>query len=174
MFPCTVQARFISDGQRHSTIWQDIVPLSMVQEHLCSCDDNPACLAKFETGSWNSEISMEEIKDRVLALYEIVDACEWEGLRTVFCPEVIYERPGYPKIQGIEDLISFYARTRVIASGRHAVSDMAVEGSKAAVWGEFSGLGRDGKSKEARFVDVLYFEQDVIAHRITHFYQPCL
>ena len=46
--------------------------------------------------------------------------------REVFTDDIIYERPGYEPLVGIERVIKFYRAERVIVSGRHYLENMVL------------------------------------------------
>jgi ketosteroid isomerase-like protein len=107
-------------------------------------------------------------------LFEAVDRCEWEALPRFFCPEIVYERPGYPPLIGLAQVLHFYREVRVIASGVHRLHDILAVRDRAVCCGEFRGSRRDGTPVEVRFADAYAFSNGKIRTRCTYFFQPAV
>jgi ketosteroid isomerase-like protein len=105
-------------------------------------------------------------------MFHRIDARDWQGLPAFFTEDVVYERPGYEPIQGIEDLLHFYREVRIIGSGAHQLSHIVVDSESGATWGRFTGLHRNGKPLDVRFADVYTFEDGRIKTRVSYFFEP--
>lgn len=115
---------------------------------------------------------MPMTRDFVIEMFRHIDGRDWEGLRRFFSPDVIYERPGYPPIEGLDELIHFYANVRVIGSGEHQLAHIVVDDSAGASWGRFVGARRDGTPVDERFADCYTFEEGTIKTRSSYFFRP--
>lgn len=115
---------------------------------------------------------MSEVEDFARHYYTTVDTGDAESTVALFGEHATYRRPGYDEIRGREALLRFYGGERVIASGRHTVDEVIVDGDHAAVRGRFAGELRDGSRVEVGFADFLHYEAGLIADRTTYFFQP--
>ncbi len=104
----------------------------------------------------------------------IDDGSDWDRLSEAFLPSVVYQRPGYPAIHGIEELRTFYAHTRRVAAGRHHIYRILSEGSMSCCWGMFSGTTKADEEITVYFTDWYRFEKRKISYRRTFFYQPVI
>ncbi len=111
-------------------------------------------------------------KATIREYFNAVDNADVDRLLATFHEDVIYERPGYPPIRGIDELRDFYENVRVLASGSHDLEHIIVDGEKGVCWGEFSGKKHDGSEVDVRFADVYTFEDKKIKRRRTFFYAP--
>jgi ketosteroid isomerase-like protein len=110
----------------------------------------------------------------ILDLFAAIDAHDWHSLESFFHPEIVYERPGYPPIVGVERLLRFYREQRVIAAGEHIIERIVVAGPYGACWGRFLGVKKDGSLADELFADVYSFEGGAIRARRSHFFRPAL
>lgn len=110
----------------------------------------------------------------VIELFRAVDSSDWNVLSDIFHTGVVYERPGYLPFVSITRLLQFYQKERVIASGRHHIENIAIEGNYGACWGRFIGVGKDGSQIDELFADVYSFENGKIKTRKTHFFRPAV
>jgi ketosteroid isomerase-like protein len=117
---------------------------------------------------------MSEIEDTVRRYYRTVDTLGPEETVALFADDATYRRPGYDVMRGHAALLKFYGGERVIASGRHVVDEIVVDGTHAAVRGSFRGLLRDGTEVEVEFADFLHYDAERIAERTTYFYRPAV
>ena len=104
--------------------------------------------------------------------YRLVDADDVDGLLDLFSDDAIYNRPGYPTMNGRDELAKFYGGERVIASGRHTVEKVVADNPQIAVTGSFEGVLKDGTETELRFADFFVFDGPRIARRDTYFFAP--
>ncbi len=110
----------------------------------------------------------------VIELFLAVDSSGWNMLAKIFHHDIVYERPGYEPFVGIDQLLKFYQTQRVIASGKHHIEHIAVEGNYGACWGRFIGVRKDGFPIDELFADVYSFENGKIKTRKTHFFRPAV
>jgi ketosteroid isomerase-like protein len=112
--------------------------------------------------------------DIVKMLFEHVDSHDWEGLALDFCDDVVYERPGYAPLVGLERVLHFYREERVIASGRHELENLVSNEECGACWGRFVGTHKNGSDLCERFADVYTFERGKIKTRKSYFFRPAI
>lgn len=99
--------------------------------------------------------------------YELVDAGETDALVALFAPNVTYERPGQPPIEGREALRAFYEHDRPLSDGSHEVAEVVADGATVAVRGRFEGR-QAGAPVEFWFADFHTFDDaGLIARRQT-------
>jgi ketosteroid isomerase-like protein len=111
-------------------------------------------------------------KDVILAYFRAVDERDFSKFVDIFHQEVVYERPGYATLAGLNALIAFYRYERILSSGCHTIEEVVVEEERGACWGRFIGTTKDGKSVDERFADVFTFQDGRIKTRVTFFYKP--
>jgi ketosteroid isomerase-like protein len=104
------------------------------------------------------------------AMFAHIDAGDWDALADGFHPEVVYERPGYPPFAGRRRVVDFYRHERIVASGRHEIEGVVVEGDAAACWGRMRGILTDGSSVDVRFAEVCSFADARIRTRRSYFF----
>ena len=107
-------------------------------------------------------------------LFRAIDGREFERLREVCHPGIVYERPGYEAFSGIDRLLTFYRDERVIASGDHHLTAVLVDDSFGACWGRFIGKHRDGSDIDVEFADTYEIEDGKIRRRKSFFYRPAV
>lgn len=107
-------------------------------------------------------------------MFATIDARDWSRLDRYYTADVIYERPGYAPICGLQALLDFYERTRIVAAGRHDLWQVIIDTDRAACWGRFTGQSRDGAMLDERFADVYRLVDGKIAARSTHFFRPAI
>lgn len=116
---------------------------------------------------------MTAVTTTVERYYELVDAGNVAGLVSLFTPDATYHRPGYAPMVGHAGLTDFYARHRVIKSGRHTLNSVVTDGDDVAVHGEFHGVGHDGNPIDLRFADFFTLAPDGrFTRRDTFFFAP--
>jgi len=111
-------------------------------------------------------------RDFVRWLFEAIDARQWDRLAEFFHPEIEYQRPGYDSLVGLEAVVRFYREVRVLASGNHQVTAIAIDGTHGACWGRYLGSRRDGTPVDIEFADCYEFEDGKIRRRKSFFYVP--
>lgn len=112
--------------------------------------------------------------DLIHDLFSAVDESNWEALPCFFHPHIIYNRPGYSPLVGLERMIQFYRDERVIREGRHMLDTVVGTSDCAACWGRFLGLTKRGEVVDELFADFYSFEDDKIIVRRSFFYRPAI
>lgn len=107
-------------------------------------------------------------------LFRAIDDAAWQDLARFFHKNVVYERPGYPPIEGIDALLYFYSNTRIVAEGKHSLDGRLRGDGKAICWGQFSGLSKAGDVLSERFADAYELEDGVIKKRTTYFFRAAI
>ncbi|HWU51847.1 MAG TPA: nuclear transport factor 2 family protein [Tahibacter sp.] len=107
-------------------------------------------------------------------LFRTIDNAAWKDFARFFHTDIVYERPGYPPIEGIEALLDFYSNTRIIAEGKHSLDGRLHGDGKAICWGQFSGRSKSGDLLNERFADAYELEDGVIKRRITYFFRAAI
>jgi len=112
--------------------------------------------------------------DLISAMFELIDRADWPGLGTLFCDDVVYERPGYSPFAGRDRVLQFYRHERIIARGTHVLERTVFGDGQGACWGRFTGTTKDGTAIEVRFAEVYRLEDARVKHRTTYFYWPAV
>jgi uncharacterized protein len=107
-------------------------------------------------------------------LFQIVDSKDWDALPGVLADDLIYERPGYAPLVGLEQVLHFYRAVRVIDSGEHQLDKIVTANLCGACWGRFVGQRKDGAPVDERFADTYIFEKGKIRRRYTYFFRPAV
>jgi hypothetical protein len=107
-------------------------------------------------------------------MFQAIDHCDWDKLATFFHEEVVYERPGYRQLNGINDLLKFYREERLVESGRHVLEAVLSVGDRAVAIGTFHGALRDGRATDVMFADAYTYKEGVIWRRRTYFFRPAV
>ncbi|MCX5407105.1 MULTISPECIES: nuclear transport factor 2 family protein [unclassified Streptomyces] len=110
----------------------------------------------------------------VARLFQVIDSRSWDRLGEVFAPDAVYERPGYPALEGLDRIRRFYEHERIITSGAHEVSQVTGGLAAAACWGRFQGADKDGKTLDEAFADTYLVRDGRIERRKTFFYRPAI
>jgi ketosteroid isomerase-like protein len=106
-------------------------------------------------------------------LFAIVDTQNWQGMREIFSSQIVYERPGYPRLEGIERVLYFYENERILADGKHSLDRIVVDTDCAACWGRFVGHKKDGSAVNVGFADTYEFDAaGQICFRRSYFFEP--
>jgi ketosteroid isomerase-like protein len=108
----------------------------------------------------------------ITEMFKAVDACDWQALRLLYAEDCVYDRPGFPSIQGRDALTRFYAEARPIRTGRHTISRFIEDGAQLCAAGAFVGVLRSGANISLRFADIYVFSDGLISHRTTFFHTP--
>lgn len=114
------------------------------------------------------------LQSQIRQLYSVIDGRRWQELGQVFDSAAVYERPGYPRLDGLERIRTFYERERIIADGVHHLSTALLVGDSGASSGVFIGTLRDGSAVEQEFAEVFRFHNRLIVYRKTFFYRPAI
>lgn len=113
-------------------------------------------------------------RDIIMQYFNIVDERKFDDLSLVFHHDIVYERPGYPPLVGLERTIAFYKHERILASGIHTVEGIISEGNTCVCWGKFIGTTHSKEAVDERFADLMIFSNDKIKKRTTYFFRPAV
>lgn len=115
-----------------------------------------------------------DFSNSIRSMFAAIDSCQWHELSHYFHPNVEYDRPGYTRISGLDDLLDFYLNRRIIKQGQHTVETVCTEhgGRSLSVTGHFVGIDRQGKNLDVRFCDVYQLKEGKIIKRETFFNSP--
>lgn len=111
---------------------------------------------------------------RIRAMFGVIDAQDWAALPGFFHPEVVYERPGFPALVGVDRMMRFYLEERKIVRSAHHIEATAAEEGRAACWGRVEATLPDGSETTVGFADVYLVDHGLIRLRRTHFFTPTL
>lgn len=109
-----------------------------------------------------------------LTLFGAIDKMDWFRLRELLAPEVIYERPGYKPLIGLDQVMHFYRETRNVSIGSHIVERVAGDGSNLACHGRFNGMSKEPAPLVVEFCDFYVFSAGLLKYRKTFFYVPAV
>lgn len=110
--------------------------------------------------------------DFIVRMFKTIDARQWDQLPEFFHPEMVYDRPGYPLLEGRDAVVHFYREVRVLTSGEHQLTAVVMDGDYGACWGRFVGAKKDGTPVDLQFADCYVFRDHQLVHRKSHFYVP--
>jgi ketosteroid isomerase-like protein len=110
----------------------------------------------------------------IVNLFRAIDYGDWEAMAGLVDDGVVYERPGYDRAVGRDQLLHFYQHERIVASGTHLLDHIVVEGDYGACWGRFCGLTKNGSTVDELFADVYRFREGKIQERRSHFFRPAI
>jgi ketosteroid isomerase-like protein len=113
-------------------------------------------------------------RQTIRAYFDAVDANDFVRVLEQFDPDAVYERPGYPPLEGRDRLRTFFIEERIIATGRHDIEGIVVDGEQVTAWGSFTGTSRTGGALNEGWCDVYQFHDGRIARRRTYFYRPAV
>lgn len=100
--------------------------------------------------------------------YAFVDDGNVDELVALFAPNVVYERPGHPRIEGRTALERFYRHVRPLSNGEHELHTVLCDGDEVATRGTFRGR-QDGTDVRIGFADFYRFDdEDQITYRYTY------
>ena len=108
------------------------------------------------------------------AMYVAIDDGRLDAFRALLHPEVVYHRPGYAPLEGIEAVMHFYQHVRIIGSGVHALDRIVSEGSQHATFGRFTGVSRDGRPLDETFAEGFETRDGLIVRRQSYFFRPVI
>jgi ketosteroid isomerase-like protein len=110
----------------------------------------------------------------VRKLLTVIDARDWAELATLVTPDVVYDRPGYRTLCGVDEFLDFYLNVRVIADGRHRLDSLLTNESNGFCWGHFGGSSRTDEPISEIFADWYQFADGKVRGRRTFFYRPAI
>lgn len=108
------------------------------------------------------------------ALFEAIDGRRWDALGAMLAADIVYERPGYPELRGRDAVLRFYRQERIIARGRHVITDIASQDSRVSCHGHFSGHSTSDVPLHVAFCDFYILRERTLAYRKTFFYVPAI
>lgn len=161
-------------------------PLTRKLRHMLSADiENPVMglsayasekeVAVYLDGLECHQAQMVQIApDFVRNVFETIDNRHWPSLENFFSKNIIYERPGYAPLIGLDRVLRFYREERVIACGRHLLEQIVVDGNSGACWGRFIGEHKNGSKIDEGFADTYKFENGRIKMRKSYFFRPAV
>ena len=133
-------------------------------------DSLPEATFRPAVGTEGEVSAITEAEAIVRRYYETVDTKDSGAVVDLFAPDAVYHRPGYQPMVGREALHRFYAGERVIACGRHVITQILTAGpGRLAVEGRFTGKLKDGTDVELGFADFFLLRSTLIAERTTYF-----
>ena len=91
--------------------------------------------------------------------YDYVDAEDYEQLFDLFAQDIVYERPGQTRLDGIEEFRQFYLEERPIGESDHEVVEMYRDGETVVARGRFEGT-LDGETVSFSFADFHEFDDE--------------
>lgn len=122
-----------------------------------------------------SEPMHARVRAAVQGYYDALDADALDEVLDYFAGDVLYRRGGYDPIVGLERLRAYYSTDRQLASGRHVLRSVLVEGNQAAAHGMFEGEKRDGSRTSVGFAAFFVFDaKDRISEHTTYFFVPAV
>ncbi|MFC1415447.1 nuclear transport factor 2 family protein [Streptacidiphilus cavernicola] len=107
-------------------------------------------------------------------LFHIIDNRTWNNLTHIFTDDAVYERPGYPPLLGLHQILHFYQHQRIIATGHHHIDHTTSNLNTAACWGHFHGTTHTGQPLHEPFADTYITTNNKITHRKTFFWRPAI
>jgi ketosteroid isomerase-like protein len=108
------------------------------------------------------------------AMFSTIDAMDWEALAAFFHEDIVYERPGFPELCGIPQIMRFYREERKILQSAHWVQHTVIQDKLGAAWGRVACVLQDGTQTELGFADVYQFDDELVTLRRTHFFVPAV
>lgn len=105
------------------------------------------------------------------AMFRAVDAAEWDAVARYFHPDLRYDRPGFARLEGREQVLRFYREVRT-NRGEHRFDGFAIEADAGACWGRFIGAKSDGTPLDFAFADCYRFKDGLLWQRKSFFYLP--
>jgi ketosteroid isomerase-like protein len=107
-------------------------------------------------------------------MFAAIDERRFEEFPRYFHPDIVYLRPGFEPVEGLDALVHFYRHVRLIRSGAHRVERLVADGAAAVAMGTFSGELRDGSPTKEPFADAYEFRDGLVAERRTFFFRPAI
>jgi hypothetical protein len=107
--------------------------------------------------------------DLVRSIFRAIDARDWGSLADYFHPELRYQRPGFPTLEGRDEVLRFFREIRAI-HGSHQIEGIAIDGDQGAHWGRFVGAKMDGTPVDVEYADWYRFRDGLLWRRKSFFY----
>jgi len=112
--------------------------------------------------------------DLVRRLLTVIDLADWSALAELVTEDICYDRPGYPTIRGVRELLEFYRHTRIVGSGKHQLDQLLTDDTQGFCWGSFVGVSRSGQPIDEVFADWYAFAEHRISRRRSFFFRPAI
>ncbi|WP_341719208.1 nuclear transport factor 2 family protein [Micromonospora sp. FIMYZ51] len=107
-------------------------------------------------------------------MFHQIDQADWTELATCFHPEVIYERPGYEPLVGLDRLMRFYRDERAIVESHHTLDEVLRVAESGAAWGQVVGRLVTGVAFDLQFAEIYRFTDGLVAVRRSYFFTPAV
>lgn len=117
-----------------------------------------------------SKVNEQLVRD----MFRSIDAGDWDSLGAYFAPDIVYERPGYEPLRGLEEVLRFYRDVRIVANGRHDLWRIIASDEATVCWGRFAGTSRRGEPLDERFADVYTVAGHKVTTRATYFFRAAI
>ena len=114
------------------------------------------------------------VEDRIKRMVAVIESGQFADLSSFFHTDIVYERPGFDDIEGVDALLRFYTQIRPIRTGQHIVENIVSDADRAVAVGHFEGVLKDDYPARERFADTYRFKNGKIGHRRTFFYLPAV
>lgn len=122
-----------------------------------------------------SDQPVQGVRAAVQGYYDALDREDIDAVLDYFSGEILYRRPGYQPITGLEGLRAYYTKDRLLASGRHVVRALVVEGQTVAAHGTFEGELKSGERTTTGFAAFFTFDGGGrISEHTTYFFVPAV
>ena len=116
-----------------------------------------------------------DLRRAVQGYYDALDADDLEAVLEFFSGDVLYRRPGYDRMVGIDAVRRYYEESRLIAPGRHVLRTLVVEGHNVAAHGEWEGELKEGGRRTVGFAAFFVFDGNGRAcEHTTYFFVPAV
>ena len=107
-------------------------------------------------------------------MFKAIDGKNYDAMGGFFHPDISYERPGFPNIEGFSGIMDFYKNRRLIREGTHHIDCVVASEDRAVSIGCFKGILKDGSVAEERFADAYKIQDGRIIHRTTYFFRKAI
>lgn len=123
-----------------------------------------------------SNVPLEtRLRQTVQGYYDALDRGDVDKILRDFSGDVLYRRPGYDPITGLEGLRRYYTADRMLAPGRHVLRAMVVEDTTVAAHGTYEGELKDGGRTTVGFAAFFTFDSGGrIIEQTTYFFTPAV
>ncbi len=106
--------------------------------------------------------------DIARSYYDAIDAEAYDDVFAMFADDIVYERPGQERLEGMAEFRTFYLEDRPLEDGNHELHAVVGDGDTVAVRGEFSGVQNE-RTVSFGFADFHRFDADnTITERVTY------
>lgn len=103
-------------------------------------------------------------------LFAAIDGNRWDDLQSMLAPDVVYERPGYPPIKGISEIMNFYRAVRNVVDGTHDLDVITERNDRIFCHGRFTGRNKSYQLIEVDFCDFYSLSSGLLSFRKTFFH----